>query len=264
LRPIGTLTAISIIQMTIAAKVSATEVTNIVNDRYVDQYFEARLINAPAYNYDPSVDGSDATLLGSEVAIGTGGYQRAYLSWASGEVGAYADGGVGLAQKATVFAHDGGVTPIVFSHVALVWSSGNALTLGAVTATPASATTTTAAYTNIPIDSTSGTGFGMTVDLEVTNAGAGTGDYLVTINKPGYGYAASDTLTITNGTLAGLDPAIGAGDLTFSVGTVYTPTVASAGDLFTAVKTTSSVTLVDGNEAAFYWNIKQFGFYTAP
>lgn len=249
--------------MTIAAKVSATEIQNIITDRYVDQYFEARLINAPAYNYDPGVAGSDATLLGSEVVVGTGGYQRAFLSWTSAEVGTYSDGGIPLAQKATTFAHDGGTTPIEFSHVALVWSSGNSLTLGAVSAAPASATTTTAAYTNIPVDSTSGSGFGLTVDLEVTNSGAATTDYVVTINKPGYGYAALDTVTINNGTLAGLDASVGTGDLTFPVATVYTPTVASAGDLFTAVKTTSSVTLVDGNEAAFYWNIKQFGFYSA-
>ena len=249
--------------MTIAANVSATEITNIVSDRYVDQFFEARLIDLPGYTYDPSVSGADATLLLGEVPIGTGGYQRAYLSWASSEVGAYADGGVALAQKATTFAHDGGATPITFSHIALVWSSGNALTLGAVTAAPASATTTTAAYTNIPVDSTSGSGFGLTIDLEVTNAGAATTDYVVTINKPGYGYAAADTVTISNATLAGLDPSLGAGNLTFPVATVYTPTVATAGDLFTAVKTTSSVNLVDGNEAAFYWNVKQFGFYTA-
>ena len=104
----------------------------------------------------------------------------------------------------------------------------------------------------------------MTVDLEVTNSGAATTDYVLTVNKPGYGYAAADTLTINNGTLAGLDASIGAGDLTFPVATVYSPTVATAGDLFTAVKTASTVNLVDGNEAAFYWNIKQFGFYTAP
>ena len=250
--------------MTIAAEVSATEVTNILTDRYVDQYFEARLINLPAYNYDPSVSGADATLLAGEVALGTGGYARAILSFASGDVGAYADGGGALNQKATVFAHDGGGTALTFSHIALVWSDGNVATLGAVTAAPASATTTTAAYTNIPIDSTSGSGVGLTVDLEVTNSGAATTDYVLTINKPGYGYAAADTLTINNGTLAGLDASIGAGDLTFPVATVYSPTNATAGDLFTAVKTASTVNLVDGNQAAFYWNVKQFGFYTAP
>lgn len=248
--------------MTIAAEVSATEVTNIITDRYVDQYFEARLIDLPAYTYDPGTAGSDATLLAGEVVLGTGGYARAVISYASGDVGVYADGGVAMNQKATVFAHDGSGTPLDFSHVALVWSTGNALTLGAVTAAPASATTTVSDYTNIPIDVTSGAGVGLTVDLQVTNGGVATTDYILTLNKPGYGYAASDTLTINNATLAGLDPSVGAGDLTFSVATVYTPTIASAGDLFTAVKTTNAVSLVDGNEAAFYWNLKQFGFYT--
>jgi len=248
--------------MTIPAKVSATEVTSILTDRYVDQYFEARLINLPAYNYDPSVSGSDATLLAGEVPLGTGGYARASIGFSSSDVGVYSDGGVGLQQKATVFAHDGSATPITFSHIALVWSGGNATALGAVTAAPASATTTTAAYTNVPIDSTSGDGVGMTVDIEVTNSGASVGDYVVTINSSGSGYTAGDGLVILNGTLAGLDPAIGAGNLEFSVDTTYSPSGANAGDLFTAVKTTSVVNLVDGNEAAFYWNIKQFGFYS--
>ena len=248
--------------MTIASKVSANEVDDILRARYVDQYFEARLIDLPAYNYDPATAGSDATLLAGEVRLGTGGYQRAVIGFSSADVGNYADGGVALAQKATVFAHDGGATAIEFSHIALVWSTGNATALGAVTAAPASAATTATAYTNIPIDSTSGSGVGLTVDLEVTNAGAATTDYVLTLNKPGYGYAASDTLTITNGTLAGLDPTVGAGDLVFSVSTVYTPTIASAGDLFTAAKTASTVNLTAGNEAAFYWNVKQFGFYS--
>ena len=247
--------------MTIPAKVSATEIQTIVTDRYVDQFFEARLIDAPAYIYDPGVSGSDGTLLLNEVPIGTGGYQRAYLSWSSSEVGAYADGGVALAQKATVFAHDGGPTPIEFSHVALVWSAGNVVSLGAVSSAPASATSTTDPYTNVPIDSTSGSGFGLTVNIEISNSGASTTDYTVTVNQPGYGYADSDVIAVSNGTLAGLDPSIGAGDLSLTVGSTYTPTVANAGELFTVAKTANSVTLLDGNEAAFYWNLKQFGFY---
>jgi len=246
--------------MTIAAKVSSTEVDNILRDRYVDQYFEARLINLPAYNYDPTVAGADATLLAGEVALGTGGYARAVISYGSSDVGNYADGGVPLNQKATVFAHDGSGTPIAFSHVALVWSDGNALTLGAVTAAPASMADAT--YTNIPVDTTTGSGVGLTVDLTVANSGAATTDYALTINRAGYGYVALDSVTINNATLAGLDPAIGAGDLTFPVSTVHTPTNATAGDLFTVVKTSNAVSLVAGNEAAFYWNVKQFGFYS--
>lgn len=243
--------------MTIAAKVSSTEIDDILRDRYVDQFFEARLINLPAYTYDPSVAGSDVTLLTGEVPIGSGGYARAVIKYESADVGGYADGGVAMTQKATVFAHDGGATALEFSHVALVWSTGNALTLGSVTAAPASAANASTPYTNIPIDSTSGSGVGLTVDLVVTSLGASTTDYALTINKPGYGYAAADTLTINNSTLAGLDPTLGAGDLVFSVGTIYAP--ANAGDLFTCAKTTSTVTLVDGNEAAFYWNLKQYG-----
>ena len=247
--------------MTIAAKVSSTEIDSILRDRFLSQYFEARLINLPAYTYSPGTAGADATLLAGEVPLGTGGYQRSILAYGNSDIGGYADGGIALTQKASTFAHDGGATPISFSHIALVWSTGNATALGNVTSAPASATTTTSAYTNIPT-TTSGSGTGLTVDLEVTNSGAATTDYVLTLNKPGYGYAASDTLTIANGVLAGLDPAVGAGDLVFSVSTVYTPSVASAGDLFTAAKTASTVNLVDGNEAAFYWNVKQFGFYT--
>ena len=243
--------------MSIGAKVSSTEIRDILSERYVDQFFEARLINLPAFTYDPSTAGSDTTLLAGEVPIGTGGYARAVIKYESGDVGAYADGGVAMVQKATTFAHDGGGTALEFSHVALVWSTGNVLTLGSVTAAPASATTSISAYTNIPIDSTSGSGTGLTVDLTVTNNGATTTDYVLALNKPGYDYAASDTLTINNGTLAGLDPSVGAGDLTFSVSTIYAPS--NAGELFTAAKTTSTVTLVDGNEAAFYWNLKQYG-----
>jgi hypothetical protein len=245
--------------MTIASTVASGELSDILSNRYVDQYFEARLINLPAFTYDPGTAGSDVTLLTGEVPIGTGGYARAVISYASGDVGVYADGGVAMVQKGTTFSHDGSGTALEFSHIALVWSTGNATALGAVTAAPASAATTTAAYTNIPIDSTSGSGIGLTVDLEVTNAGAATTDYVLTLNKPGYGYAASDTLTIANGTLAGLDATVGAGDLVFSASTVYTPTVAAAGDLFTAAKTSSPVTLTNGNEAAFYWNLKQYG-----
>ena len=248
--------------MTIAAKVSAAEITDILTDRYVGQYFEARLINLPAYNYDPATSGSDATILGGEVPLGNGGYARAVLAFKDGDVGVYADGGVALNQKATVFAHNGGPTPISFSHVALVWSEGNVATLGSVTAKPSSGTTTTQAYTNIPVDSTSGSGVGMTVDLEVTNNGANNGDWVLTVNKPGYGYSAGNILTVPNGVLSGLDAAMGSGDLVFSVGTA-SAAGSNSGTLFTVVKTTSTVNLVDGNEAAFYWNVKQFGFYSA-
>ena len=338
--------------MTIPAKVSALEVTNVLTNRYVDQQFQARLINLPAYSYDPGVAGSDVTLLNGEVLQGTAGYKRATLSFASSDVGVYADGGVPLAQKATTFAHDGGGTALTFSHVALTWSTGAAATLGAVTANPATAANGT--YTNVPVSTpdrgglkvditvSSGTftvaiatghaGFGYTGgdtvtinnrkllsldsgltssdDLTFTIAsvdsngaatalgsvttsptGASDGSYTntsittpldranltvdvtvtagpafaVAINNPGYGYSATDAVEITATDLNALDPTIVTSDpdLEFTVATVSSnlPAGTEAGDLFTAVKTSSTVNLTGGSEAAFYWNLKQFGFY---
>lgn len=243
--------------MAIAARISSGEVTAQVTDRFVNKYCEARLIDAPGVTYTPGTT-VDATFLANEVTIGTGGYARQVISYIPADVSSYTDGGIGLQQKATVFAQDGGGTSIDFTHVALVWSTGNATTLGAVTAAPASGTNGT--YTNIPIDSTSGSGVGITVDLTVSNGGAATTDYALTLNKPGYGYAASDTLTIANGTLAGLFT-VGAGDLTFPVSAVSTN--ADGGDVVAVAKTATNVSITAGNEAAFYWNLKLFGFFAS-
>jgi hypothetical protein len=244
--------------MAIAAKISSAELTKQVTDRFADRYLEARLINAPGTTYTPGTT-VDATFLGFEVTPGTGGYERQIISYTGSDVSAYSDDGVALTTRATVFAHDGGGTTIDFSHVALCWSTGNTSTLGAVTSAPSAGVDGT--YTNIPIDSTSGSGRGLTVDLTIQNSGAATTDYLLTIVTPGQGYTASDTLTILDGTLAGLGAITGgAGDLVFSVATVNTD--AEGGNILSVAQTSSAVSLGGGNEAAFYWNLKQFGYYS--
>ena len=52
----------------------------------------------------------------------------------------------------------------------------------------------------------------------------------------------------------------GAGPLIFSVDTVQTN--ADADDLLAVAETTAPVNLSGGNEAVFYWDLKQFGFYS--
>jgi len=244
--------------MAIAAKVSSAELTAQVTNRFDGAYLEARLINAPGTTYVPNVT-VDLTFLGFEVTPGQGGYERQVISYSAGDVAGYADDGVALATRATVFAHDGSGAAIDFSHVALVWSDGNALTVGAATAAPTAANNGT--YTNIPVDSTTGSGEGLTFDLTVINAGAATNDYAITVASPGRGYAGGDSVTVTEGTLAGLGVVVaGAGDLTFPVSTVNTQ--ANADQVLAVAKTSSAVSLSGGNEAAFYWNLKQFGFYS--
>ena len=243
--------------MTIAAKISSTELTAQVTDRFSGQYLEGRLINATGTSYIPGTT-DDATFLGFEVVAGTGGYQRQIIKYEPADILAYSDDGVPLNRKATVFAHDGGGTSIDFSHVALVWSDGNVTALGVVDAAPSAGVDGT--YTNIPT-TTSGSGVGLTVDLTITNSGAATTDYTLTIVSPGYGYAASDVITIADGVLAGLGAITGgAGSLGTTVSTINTG--ANAGDLLSVAETASAVVLTGGNEAVFYWDLKQFGFYS--
>jgi hypothetical protein len=244
--------------MAIAAKISSTELTAQVTDRFSGKYLEARLIDASGTTYEPGIT-VDATFLGFEVTAGTGGYKRKVINYIPSDVSNYSDDGVGLTTKATIFAHDGGSTSIDFSHAALVWSLGNVLTLGSVGTAPSAGVDGT--YTNIPIDTTDNSGIGLTVDLTITNSGASASDYALTVNYPGYNYAAADVLTILEGTLSGLGAVVaGAGNLALTVATANTPT--NAGNILAVAQTSSDVVLTAGNEAVFYWNLKQFGYYS--
>jgi len=326
--------------MTIAAKISSTELTAQVTARFSGKYLEGRLINAAGTSYIPGTT-DDTTFLSFEPALGTGGYQRQIIKYEPADILAYSDDGVPLNRKATIFAHDGGGTSIDFSHVALVWSTGNALTLGAVTTAPSAGVDGT--YTNIPVTTlggevrevgsfstttpftasqaaaavtiSGGSGTGATatvdtdssgnvvaanitgggsnyvagdsititesggtpgvatatvvlvdganllVDLTISNSGAATTDYALTIATPGFGFEDGDSVTILDGTLAGLGAITGgAGNLVFTVGTTTTST--DAGDILSVAETASAVVLDGGNEAVFYWDLKQFGFYS--
>lgn len=241
--------------MAIAAKISSTELNAQVVNRFVDNIYEARLINLPGTNYIPGTT-NDTTFLSSEVAYGTGGYVRQTIKYVSGDVGAYADDGIGLARKAAIFTHDGSGTLMTFSHVALCRGDGNALTLGSVTTKPSAGVNGT--YTNIPT-TTTGSGKGLTVDLVVTNLGASLSDWTVTINKPGYDYDAADAINITQAALDQSGATVTASsNLVFSVATVTT----GGGQVVSVAKTESTVNLGAGNQAVFYFDLKQFGFYS--
>lgn len=244
--------------MAIAAKISSSELIAQVTGRFVGNSFEARLISATGTSYSPGIT-NDATFLGFEAPIGTGGYQRQVISYDSADVTTYTDDGVALSTKATIFAHDGSTSSVDFSHAALVWSTGNTLTLGTVDTAPSAAVNGT--YTNIPVTTTTGSGVGLTVDLTVANSGASSTDYTLAIVSSGYDYAASDVLVFTEGVLAGLGVvAAGAGNLALTVGTVSSPS--NAGQILSVAQTSSDVILAGGNEAVFYWNLKQFGYYS--
>jgi hypothetical protein len=244
--------------MAITAQISSAEVTAQVTNRFVDQHFEARLINVPGTIYEPGFT-VDATFLGFEAPLGTGGYERQFFNYIADDVSTYADDGVGLVSKATIFAHDASDESIDFSHAALVWSTGNVTTLTAVQTAPTSGVDGT--YTNIPISTTNGVGVGLTVDLTITNSGAAASDFVISVAKAGYDYAVGEVLVISEDVLAGLGAVpVAAGPMGFAPATVYA--ASNAGQIFAVAQTASPVVLTAGNEAIFYWNLKQFGFYS--
>lgn len=236
--------------MAISANISSAEVAASVTQRYVGQYFEAALINAPGIIYTPGIT-SDNTFMAFEVAKGTAGYSREVISYGSGDVSAYEDKGVALATKVTVFPHDGTSTTIDFTHVALLWGLGNIVSLGAATSEPAQGIG--GIYTGLPTE-TDGSGSGMVIDLTINN-----NVFVYSIAKSGSGYSTSDVVTILAADLitAGAVDIGETTNVTLPVDTISTGT--NGGQVVAVVQPTTAVVLSSGNEAVFYWNLKTFG-----
>jgi hypothetical protein len=236
--------------MAITGTVSAAEVTKQITDRWVGKYVECLLVNYSG-QYSPGTT-NDSTFLAAELTQGTAGYERQTFKIVSSDVSTYAQESVGIARKAVIFTHDGGNTSFTLTHAALVWGTGNVVTLDAATQDPATGTNGT--YTNLPT-STDGSGKGATLDLNVAS-----NVYTFTVNNAGTGYSASDSLTVSTATM------IAAGALptgstepsaTIPIGTVHTNT--EGGNLIGVVKTDAAVNVANGNQVSFYWDIKLFG-----
>lgn len=235
--------------MAIVASVSAQELSAQVNARFVNKYVEAALINAPGIQYTPGTT-VDATFAAFEVAAGTGGYKRQVFSYAPADLTGYADEGVALATKATVFPHDGSATAIDFTHAVLLWGDGNVVSLDAPSVDPSAGVD--GIYTDLPT-TTTGSGSGLTVDLAVNN-----NIFVFTPSQYGRGYAAADTVTVLEATMeaAGAISA-GAGQADMDIANVSDNL--EAGQIISVAAPTSAVVLDSGNEAAFYWDVKLFG-----
>lgn len=235
--------------MAITAKISAAEIAAQVEQRFVNKYLEAILIDANGVTYTPGIT-VDATFTSFEVPSG-GGYQRQVFVFQAGDQTAYTDDGVGLSTKGTVFAHDGGSTNITFTHAALVWGSGNVAALDSATIDPA--TGNDGVYTDIPT-TTDGAGTGLTVDIVVAN-----NVFAFTPSRFGRNYEAGDSIVV----LAGAMEAAGATDAGESLAQMAVLQVSSnteAGQVVAVAPLDSQATLDSGNEAAFFWDFKLFGF----
>lgn len=236
--------------MTIAASTSPEELTLQVNRGFVDEYFEAMLLDADGIRYDPQLSNPAAFLL-NEVEENYGGYKRQIIQYVNTDVGGYSDDGVALATKAAVFEHDGNNSQeIRFSHVVLKRAAGNILSAGSVVAEPVE-DVIEGIYPDMPI--TGGQGNGAIAQLTISGT-----VHTVTITSPGYGYNEGDELRIVGTDLqaAGANTTTLA-DVVFSASTVY-----ESGEEIVAVAAPDSTTILSaGNQAVFYFDLKHYGFY---
>lgn len=236
--------------MAIAAKISSAELTTQITDAYVDTYLEVALIYSPGTTYIPGTT-NDTTFLSSELTSG-GGYKRQVIGFTNADISVYADKGIGLARKAAVFEHDGTATAITFTHICVVRSSGNIITVNTPTATPNNALDGT--YTALP-STTSGSGTEALFNLTVSSTGT---VFSLTPNFPGYNYSNGDTITILEADLvtAGVC-GVGDGDLVTTVATVT-----NGGDaIYSVSKPNAEVSITDSRQVVVYFDIKHFGFY---
>ncbi len=236
--------------MAISSSVSSAEVTEQVTQRFVGSYFEACLVNADGIDYVPGVT-NDATFMAFEITPGTAGYQRQVISYTSQDVQAYSNGGVFLNPKASVFSHDGGSTANTFTHAVLVWGGGNVVSFGVATAEPSGGFD--GVYTNLPT-LTTGSGNGLICDLTINND-----IFVVSVAQAGTGYQTGDGITIANSDLvsAGAIDVSETSGLSFSIDTVSGSD--NPGQIVAVAPLAGSASLTAGNEAAFYWNLKNYG-----
>lgn len=236
--------------MAVSASISSSEIQSSLSSRYVGNYFEAALINAPTVTYLPGQT-DDGIFLASEVVMGLGGYDREVFNYAPSDLVGYTDRNIALRTKVTTFPHDGNVDQIVFTHVALLWGTGNTTTLAAATSEPSSGND--GVYTNFTT-TTTGSGTGMILTLTISND-----VFVYTIVKPGRNYVAGDPVSILASDMISAG-AIESDQTLNSVLPVDTvSTTADSGSVIAVVQPSDQVGLSAGNEASFYWNLRLYG-----
>ena len=206
--------------MAVAASVSSQELTKIIKSNYLGPTFEVALVNSGS-TYAP---GSTVTytFMADEILVGTAGYARDTFSYASGDIGAYVDDGIGLTRKAAVFTHDSGGTTYDFTDVVLLRKSTITASISGTTMTVSSAPDANLATGQL-----------------ITGAGIDPGTGITALNT---GTGGTGTYTINN-------------THTISSQTMYNH------EIIAVAKLAATATLSDGNEAVFYFDLKQFGFY---
>lgn len=246
--------------MTTRSVISSEELSRQIFQGFVNQSFEVTLVNAPGTVYQPSVT-TNASFLQNELTPGTFDYMPAVFTYIPADETNYSDGGIGLETKTAVF-NNNGQGSYQFTHVVLKRGNGNVQAINSPSQFPTAGSNGTAVglptVNGVDGDGNQYPGDGLTIDVTVINQGVTGSDWQLTINQPGYGYEEDGQIIITADVLldAGLTIAQSSGDLVFTINQVSS----SDGAIVSVTPTENTVIMSDGNEAVFYFNIKQFGF----
>ena len=240
--------------MTVAAKITPTELGAQTRARFVGAYFVAKLLNANGLVYTPDLQDPLQYVIDYELPT-QNGYVPQVFGYTEGDISNYSDRGVGLIQKQVIFQHDNGPTSYSFDNVAVQWATGVVLEIApSTTVVPTSLVDGT--YNNVPVSSVSGVGYGLTVNVEIFSGAVVTIDI---VNR-GVDYEPTDVVEIGADTWQALGAHDGSGGAQgINITSVYAPE--NAGSVFCIAPTQNTVTLSGGNETGIYFNYKNFGFY---
>lgn len=160
--------------------------------------------------------------MADEIDNGLAGYSRQSFSYVAGDVSAYVDDSIPLARKAVTFSHDSSAATYDFTHVVLLRQNAVTASISGTTMTVTAAASNTIAVGQVITGSTVDRGTG------IISLGSGTG---------GNGtYILSTSQSISSTTL-------------------YVSEIVSVAPLAT------TATMSDGNDAVFYFDLKQYGYY---
>jgi hypothetical protein len=240
--------------MTVAAKITPTELGDQVRDRFISNFFVVKLLFSNGLAYTPGQQDSLQFVIDYELSR-ISGYEPQIIGYVPGEVSIYADGGVGLAQKQAIFQHDNSATSYTFDQVSLQWAGG-VVNIVEIDELRNPGPLTDADYSNVPVATVTGDGSGLTVNFSVFNGAI----VSMTPNTRGYDYNTTDILEITSGTLASIGAHDGNGGAQgVLINDLYLNS--KSGQVVLIAPTAQPVTLAGGNESAVYFNYKNFGYY---
>lgn len=160
--------------------------------------------------------------MADEIEDGVAGYARETFSYVAGDVSAYVDNGIPLARKAVTFSHDSSSSTYDVTHVVLLRQNQVTASISGTTLSVSAAASNTIAAGQVITGSTVARGTGI---ISLGSGTGGTGTYVL---------STSQSITST---------------------TLYISEIVSVAPLAT------TATMSDGNDAVFYFDLKQYGYY---